>query len=82
MYRVQHIYRSWRLIDPHAEDERDLAVRGPFHCQRSATGNGGSCIRVRRNHRMSSVRDEVQTNLVRASVLVGGMDEFGRESHR
>lgn len=27
MYRVQHIYRSWRLTDPHAEDERDLAVR-------------------------------------------------------
>lgn len=28
MYRIQHICRSWRLIDPHTEDERDLAVRG------------------------------------------------------
>lgn len=27
MYRVQHIYRSWRFIDPHTEDERHLAVR-------------------------------------------------------
>ncbi len=27
MYRVQHIYRLWWLIDPQAEDERDLAVR-------------------------------------------------------